>query len=114
LVGQLWAGQDQQAAIVDLIDPYVVRWLHEGLPRIAWPEDGWLHTIIHPDDQHPPEFAVDALAQLPIEQSASVQIRLRGKDGGWVRTEIVAIPLAKPTTGAAPAIAVFTQAKEQG
>ncbi len=54
------------------------------------------------------------VAQLPIEQSASVQIRLRGKDGGWVRTEIVAIPLAKPTTGAAPAIAVFTQAKEQG
>jgi len=114
LFGQLWAGQDQQAAIVDLIDPYVVRWLHEGLPMIAWPEDGWLQTIIHPDDQHPPEFAVDALAQLPVEQSASVQLRLRANDGGWVRTDVVAIPLAKPTKDSAPAIAVFTQAKEQG
>jgi len=81
---------------------------------IAWPEDGWLQTIIHPDDQHPPEFAVDALAQLPVEQSASVQLRLRANDGGWVRTDVVAIPLAKPTKDSAPAIAVFTQAKEQG
>jgi len=39
-------------------------------------------------------------------------MRLRGKDGGWVRTDVVAIPLAKPTKDTAPAIAVFTQAKD--
>jgi len=43
-----------------------------------------------------------------------VQLRLRANDGGWVRTDVVAIPLAKPTKDSAPAIAVFTQAKEQG
>jgi len=60
----------------------VVRWLHEGLPIIAWPEDGWLNSIIHPDDRQLPELEVDTLAQLPIERSASVQIRLRGSEGG--------------------------------
>jgi len=114
LFGSLWSGPDQQAAIVNLIDPYVVRWLHEGFPMIAWPEDGWLQKIIHPDDQHPPEFEVDSLAQLPIERSPSVQIRLRGSEGGWVLTDVVVIPIEKPTKEAAPAIAIFTAAKEQG
>lgn len=114
LVGTIWSGRDQQAAIVDLIDPYVIRWLHEGLPMIDWPEDGWLNSIIHSDDQQLPELKVDNLAQLPIEQSASVQIRLRGSEGGWVRTDVVVSPIEKPTEDAAPAIAIFTVAKKRG
>jgi len=114
LFGTIWSGHDQQAAIVDLIDPYVIRWLHEGLPMIDWPEDGWLNSIIHPDDQQLPELKVDTLAQLPIEQSASVQMRLRGSEGGWVRTDVVVSPIEKPTEDAAPAIAIFTVAKERG
>ena len=113
LFGTIWSGKDQQAAIVDLIDPYVVRWLHEGLPIIAWPEDGWLNSIIHPDDRQLPELKVDALAQLPIERSASVQMRLRGSEGGWVRTDVVASPIEKPTQRSAPVIAIFTIARGQ-
>ncbi len=80
---------------------------------IDWPEDGWLNAIIHPDDQQLPELEVDTLAQLPIEQSASVQIRLRGSDSGWVLTDVLVSPIEKPTEDAAPAIAIFTVAKER-
>ncbi len=114
LFGTIWSGQDQQAAIVDLIDPYVIRWLQEGLPTIAWPEDGSLSSIIHPDDRQRPELEVDSLSQLKVDQSASVQIRLRGSEGGWVMTDVVVSPIEKPTKDTAPAIAIFTAAKERG
>jgi len=42
-----------------------------------------------------------------------VQIRLRGSDSGWVLTDVLVSPIEKPTEDAAPAIAIFTVAKER-
>lgn len=121
LFGGLLSGAGQQVALLDLMGPgpfegpHIIRWMHQGLPQIDWPEDGWLGALVHPGDSLAARFHAADLEQLSSEdESVQARFRLRGTNVDWVEVELMAHLVDDLTAETAIAIARFTLAGPNG
>ena len=107
LFGELLGGRNQQVGLVNLVGPWVIRWMHEGLPDVAWPADGDLnHTI--DSARSPVPFDLEAIAHLDVDEDLTGDLWLRTTAGPAVRTTVVAHLVDDPGTDVIAAIVMFT------
>ena len=107
LFGELLAGRNQQVGIVNLVGPWVIRWMYEGLPDVAWPTDGDLNSTID-HDRTPVHFDLDAITRLDVDEDLTSELWLKTRAGASVRTSAVAHLIDEPSTDVVAAIVMFT------
>lgn len=75
-------------AIVDLPRQQVVRWLTTPNDLIAWPKDGALRGLVHPDDVAAFDVVTTELASLPLHSQRLARLRMLSPSGTWEGVEI--------------------------
>ncbi|WP_460869720.1 GAF domain-containing protein [Rhodococcus aerolatus] len=107
LFGELLAGGRQQVAVMNLAGPWVIRWMYEGLPEVAWPADGDLNATID-YEQSPNPFDRKRLEALDFDEDLTTELWLKTTAGESIRTTAVAHIVDEPTSDLIAAIVRLT------
>lgn len=98
-----------QAALVDLPSCRLLRWLHQGLPEVQWPESGSLQQAFAATDRDDSRLNPAYIAALPPATPVEFDVRLH-TSSCTVSPYRLRVQLVGAPSGTAPGLVTFCRA----